>query len=1265
MNAGLLRCKNVVVFAMLLFTGTALAEVPLPEGYVRLRYIESTGAQYIDTGVKAHSGLAFDFDLEVMANSKNDGVCGAFNDTTDAGGKSRFLALHLLDGAWFVRYGSTGTYQYNTIQLHERIAAHSELDAGRQTFVRDGGSPTTTTYPAANFNDTQMANLYLFAINYGNAGVKYYSKIRLYGCTFYDPARTVIRNFVPCKDSNGKCGLWDKVEGVFYGNEGTGADFTAPDPIPADYLLVDWIQSVGQQYIDTGFVPTAKTKVEARTRLSEVAQSGRLFGVLGRNYPENALNLEVYVRDSAIGSSMKNALTGDYTASGINAETTTAHAYVLDAANKAFRMDGVARTCNQTDVTGDAGEGRTLFVFACRHASENAPQGEADYFSKQALSFLRLWDNGVLVRDFVPCRRLADGELGLYDCVGGEFHGNLGSGGFRASDEPVLRVTYAQSTGSEYIDTGVPSRTGVIADLVMRDNGSVNNSGVLGSRGTSAQRFFPAFIYGKNGKSWYLGYNDGLYDKVKVVDGTKYTVHGELLLGRQLLTVNGSEAARGTSSALYESTRSLYLFSINDNNGGANYFSKIRLYSCDIYTNATTTSGGTLARRFVPVRLPDGKGALIDLAHDGEIYTSPSTPLSWGGIAYERDGDLWLIYEGTLDDETVFGANEEVVKTSWATLAAGSLASVPPLTVAQGTYSLANGAAGTQIVTGALVLKGGVTLEVDVVGNRSDMLSATAVDLSAVSAERPVRVILSETSPDYANPITLIASGVTDRDAAEKFVCVNAPVTFRVENGALQMVLGSDVLVSAVWTGRGERARDWTDSGNWICVNNLGRVLEGMIPTDRTDVTFPAGAVVDFPFGTSYACRSITFPSLLGGDCDWRGVPVPIDGQIDLDGHKLYLTDLKGAGTLTDTKGGGEVHLDVAKDQRVGAATGIVTLDGRLKLVKEGLGTYSAVKRNHTYTGGTEIAAGVFVAGDYPSFGIYGNASNTNTVRAGAVFDTGSLSGFFAATFVVDGGTLRASSGPGPGGSYFREVILTADSTISTVDGATGSEFGFIGSSYGPTMLNLNGHTLTFRVQSGKSIYMINTTVTGGGTLNMERGGYLSFGYTGYLDLGVTAPDTTLRVSNLATLEVNSPSTIGTYISEYPLVQGWSGDGARLSVVEKFKPAADNVKFNDTTLLDGSTLDLSVLTGVWTNECTFTSYKGKTVNERCTVDFASNATIRVDLGNRLVKGGDQVIAWSEKPSNGVKFKLMSGQIGELQKKPDGLYLQSGLMIIFR
>ena len=50
-------------------------------------------------------------------------------------------------------------------------------------------------------------------------------------------------------------------------------------------------------------------------------------------------------------------------------------------------------------------------------------------FSGKLWSF-KIWDNNVLVRDYVPCYRKEDNVVGMYDIVNDVFYTNLGTGEF-------------------------------------------------------------------------------------------------------------------------------------------------------------------------------------------------------------------------------------------------------------------------------------------------------------------------------------------------------------------------------------------------------------------------------------------------------------------------------------------------------------------------------------------------------------------------------------------------------------------------------------------------------------------------------------------------------------------------------------------------------------------------------------------------------------------------------------------------------------------
>ena len=180
----------------------------LPSGYTQLKYIEASGTQYIDTGIvpNANTRVVMDFQLN-EANTANQAlfaVAGQFSFRW-YGSSSRFRA----NGADNVDFPTT----------IDGEARHT-VDKTATACTIDGEQSVTTT--AA----TVTLSLYLLA-QHTTSGVSNYASARLYSCQIYDNG-TLIRDFVPAKNSGGTVGLYDTVNGVFYTNAGSGAFAEGP-----------------------------------------------------------------------------------------------------------------------------------------------------------------------------------------------------------------------------------------------------------------------------------------------------------------------------------------------------------------------------------------------------------------------------------------------------------------------------------------------------------------------------------------------------------------------------------------------------------------------------------------------------------------------------------------------------------------------------------------------------------------------------------------------------------------------------------------------------------------------------------------------------------------------------------------------------------------------------------------------------------------------------------------------------------------------------
>lgn len=172
----------------------------LPEGYTELEYIESTGTQYVDTGIlPGVYTLLLDFQFDpstngvqyLMGHTANQGwYFGASNNIYDGG----------LDTAKI----SLDSTQRRTLKI-ESLQDSQILTIDGQTVSVDRVLSVEST-------------LSLFKITSAN----YWVKGKLYGAKITQNGE-LIRDFVPCINSEGAVGLYDTVGAQFYGNAGTGA----------------------------------------------------------------------------------------------------------------------------------------------------------------------------------------------------------------------------------------------------------------------------------------------------------------------------------------------------------------------------------------------------------------------------------------------------------------------------------------------------------------------------------------------------------------------------------------------------------------------------------------------------------------------------------------------------------------------------------------------------------------------------------------------------------------------------------------------------------------------------------------------------------------------------------------------------------------------------------------------------------------------------------------------------------------------------------
>ena len=401
----------------------------------------------------------------------------------------------------------------------------------------------------------------------------------------------------------------------------------------------------------------------------------------------------------------------------------------------------------------------------------------------------------------------------------------------------------------------------------------------------------------------------------------------------------------------------------------------------------------------------------------------------------------------------------------------------------------------------------------------------------------------------------------------------------------------------------------------------------------------------------------------IGGDC------AEIDGTIDLAGHKLTVGDLAGTGTITDSVGGGELHVSLPAGAVLENTS--VTLAGSLKLVKEGAGTLIGAKAGQTYTGGTIVNGGWARSGvgDQP----WGTAKSLITVADGAGFDWAGVASGTSSAYSFD----IVGNGPGGKGAICNSVSnngwnLSCLGDVSLSGDALIYGYGFFGFTYNGNdsirhILTLNDHTLSIKMvgssQSVRNIFaMRGVTTVGNGTIafveNDGTGCVASF-YRGACDLS----SATLDLGDGYGINVEVVPTVGAYIDRRTKSSGESAGSSTkaMTVLDCFKPMTASlvrtVTLGDATHLS-PVLDLSALDEPFV-----------VPSANYSMSMASGATIKLKLGDRKGVSRTPIITWTgEKPSWVDNLRFSRGDSGlpySITVKDDGIYAVSGLMIIFR
>lgn len=203
--------------------------------------------------------------------------------------------------------------------------------------------------------------------------------------------------------------------------------------LPGGYKAVEWIRSSGKQYIDTGFKPDTNTRADLRFDIEAAPKIWE--GVFGSRQSASAKKFYIVYNYAGQKWSCNIATTAAWEPSAPAA--LGSHYFSINRTT--FTLDGVSETVSATafDKTYNA------YVFSINNS--NSPLNFSQSNLRMKLYSLKIWDDGTLARNFIPCVS-KEGVAGLYDITPGaekKFYSNDGTGTFEAGPELVARTGLA------------------------------------------------------------------------------------------------------------------------------------------------------------------------------------------------------------------------------------------------------------------------------------------------------------------------------------------------------------------------------------------------------------------------------------------------------------------------------------------------------------------------------------------------------------------------------------------------------------------------------------------------------------------------------------------------------------------------------------------------------------------------------------------------------------------------------------------------------
>lgn len=239
---------------------------------------------------------------------------------------------------------------------------------------------------------------------------------------------TAVQNAI---DSEFKCISWiddDPTKDCLL-MEIRGVTATGATTLPSGYTELEYIESTGTQYIDTGYKPNNLTNFEIKYLHTDWIQTTVNIPYGCTNSPDSSKANYCLFRTNR-GTYTLNRMAWGNDRYGTNKALASEYQanlnewYIDEYLQNQMYINGTLVATSAVDPGTVWNASRSIYLF-----KRNSPD---PFPSKIRVAYVKIWEQNSLLHNMIPARRDSNGVLGMYDTVTNTFYTNAGTGEFIA-----------------------------------------------------------------------------------------------------------------------------------------------------------------------------------------------------------------------------------------------------------------------------------------------------------------------------------------------------------------------------------------------------------------------------------------------------------------------------------------------------------------------------------------------------------------------------------------------------------------------------------------------------------------------------------------------------------------------------------------------------------------------------------------------------------------------------------------------------------------